>query len=255
MTKVALAPVLSNEELIPGAHLLWLEAPEVASEARPGQYLMVRCGTGHDPLLRRPLGVHRVEGERLALFFAAVGRGTEWLAGRRPGDKVDVFGPLGHGFDIKPESQSLLLVAGGMGVAPLAFLAQRALAGERHVIFVHGAATARKLYPQHLLPPGINLRVATEDGSRGEKGLATESMSRYLDWADQVFACGPLAMYKHMAQQGPGKPVQVSLELRLACGLGACLGCSFPTKQGQKLVCKDGPVFNLEDILWDGLKI
>ncbi|HEX77379.1 MAG TPA: dihydroorotate dehydrogenase electron transfer subunit [Dehalococcoidia bacterium] len=247
--------VLSNEGLTPGAYLLWLEAPEVAPHARPGQYVMVRCSSDHDPLLRRPLSVHRVEEERLALYFAVVGRGTEWLARRRPSDEVDILGPLGNGFKIEPHSRNLLLVAGGMGIAPLVFLAQKAAAEGYSPILIHGAPGALALYPQRLLPPRVDLRLATEDGSQGEKGLATELMVRYLEWADQVFACGPVGMYRAMAAHDLDKPVQVSLEVRLACGLGGCLGCAIHTRQGQRLVCRDGPIFDLGEILWDELKM
>jgi len=121
-----------------------------------------------------------------------------------------------------------------------------------------GASTAAQLYPTHLLPPKIKLITTTEDGSAGKKGLVTDLLPEYVDGADQVFACGPMPMYRDMALKNQelkpdGKPVQISLEVRMGCGLGVCYGCTIKTKNGLKQVCKDGPVFDLDDILWDEL--
>jgi dihydroorotate dehydrogenase electron transfer subunit len=249
------AAVLSNEELWPGVYLQWAQAPEIANEACPGQYVMVRCGEGYDMPLRRPLSVHRIsEDGRIALLFAAVGRGTEWLAQRKEGDSLDLFGPLGNGFSIAPSSKNLLLVAGGIGIAPLVALADLAVTSGQSVTLLMGDRTADRIYSEHLLPSGITSVVATEDGSAGEKGMVTDLLPRFVPEADQIYACGPLPMYRSMAGMGPelgNKPVQALLEVVLGCGVGACLGCTVETGQGRKLVCKDGPVFDLRDIVWD----
>jgi len=196
----------------------------------------------------------------MALFYAAWedGKGTGWLSQRKAGDKVEIFGPLGNSFSIRPTSRNLLLVAGGTGVAPLHFLAQEAIRRECSVTLLLGAPTAAQLYPKHLLPSGIKLVTATEDGTIGEKGMVTDLLPDFVTQADQVFACGPMPMYRDMAFQKSklkleGRPVQISLEVRMGCGLGVCYGCTVKTKSGLKQVCKDGPVFNLEDILWDEL--
>jgi dihydroorotate dehydrogenase electron transfer subunit len=242
---------------MPGVHLLWVEACELAS-SQPGQFVMVRCGEGYDPLLRRPLAIHRLsqDSSKLALLFAVVGWGTRWLSRRREGESLDLLGPLGNGFNIDAKSQKLLLVAGGVGIAPLVYLAERALALRRSVRLVLGADTASQLYPARLLPEGVGLVVATEDGTAGERGLVTELLPRFAEWADQIFACGPLSMYRAMAQVSEleDKPVQVLLEQVLGCGIGACYGCRIETKKGPKLVCKDGPVFELSDIIWEEIK-
>lgn len=246
---------------MPGVYLLWVASPEIANQARPGQFVMVRCSEGYDPLLRRPLSIHRVAlGEReqgaLALLFAVVGRGTRWLARRKEGDMIDLLGPLGRGFEIGPESRNLLLVAGGIGIAPLVALAQKAIANGSEVTLLLGAPTQAQLYPADLLPPQVRLVVATEDGSAGTKGLVTDLLARLAAEADQVFACGPISMYRAMASQGwqilQGKSVQVSLEVRMGCGFGFCYGCAVETWSGLKLVCKDGPIFELGDIIWKG---
>lgn len=248
------AQVISNEELLPGTHLLWLEAPGLARAPRPGQFLMVRCGEGFDFTLRRPFSTHRVARERLALLFKRVGRGTRWLAEQQPGDQLDLLGPLGRSFSVSPQSRHLLLVAGGVGIAPLLFLAQRELAPGRRVTLLLGARTASELYPAKLLPEGLNLVVTTEDGSAGRRGMATDLLPELAPAADQIFACGPLPMYRVMAEMNLRKPVQVLLEQMLGCGVGVCRGCSVPTRTGLKRVCREGPVFNLEEVLWSQVK-
>ena len=241
---------------MPGAYLIWLESP-LASVAQPGQFVMVRCG--EETLLRRPLSTHQLaDGSKLAVLFNVVGKGTHWLAQCQVGDNIDLLGPLGNGYSIHPESHNLLLLAGGIGIAPLYSLAQEALRSEYSVTLLYGGSTATHLYPKHLLPSGIELTVVTEDGTAGKKGMITDLLPDFADWADQVFACGPTEMYRDMARRKQelkleGKPVQISLEVRMGCGRGVCYGCTLKTKQGLKQVCQDGPVFNLDDVLWDEL--
>ncbi len=140
-------PIITNTEVIPGVHLTWLESPQIASSALPGQFVMVYCG--EETLLRRPLSIHRVDKTKLALLFSVVGRGTRWLSRRKSGDKIDLFGPLGSGFSVLPTSRNLLLAAGGIGIAPLVFLAQEAVKQGHSVKLLLGAPTASQLYPRH----------------------------------------------------------------------------------------------------------
>lgn len=252
MIKQITAPIVSNTEIMPHINLLWLHAPEIAAVAQPGQFVMVRCGDNHDPLLRRPISIHRVAGkERIALLFHIVGKGTERLATYRKGDIIDLYGPLGNGFSLLPSSRHMLMIAGGIGIAPLIFLAERALKTGCSVKLLLGAQQASLLYPGNLLPASMDIFTATDDGSAGKKGLVTEFMNDFVHQADQVFACGPAAMYKSIADQKCviDKPVQISLEARMGCGLGACYSCTVKAKQGLKQVCQDGPVFDLKDIL------
>ncbi len=260
------ASVISNVSFFPGAmhaldrrisdvRLMWLECPDIAEETRPGQFVMVRCG---DLTLPRPLSVHQIKNDSIALFFAVLtdGKGTQWLAERRPDDKVQIFGPLGDGFRIAASARSLLLIAGGMGIAPLYFLAQDALSKRLKVTLLLGARTGKLLYPRHLLPPGIDMYPATDDGSSGQRGMVTSLIAGHVEDSDQVFTCGPTAMYRQMAEHRQpfglgGKPVQVSLEAAMGCGHGVCYGCTIKTRRGLRQVCKDGPVFELDDILWD----
>ncbi len=264
------ASVVSNVSFFPEAlqtldrrisdvRLMWLECPDVAAETRPGQFVMVRCG---DLPLPRPLSVHQVKNDSIALFFAVLadGKGTQWLGKRRPDDAVQVLGPLGGGFNIVPSARRLGLIAGGMGIAPLYLLAQHALSRGLRVTLLMGARSGKLLYPRHLLPAGIDVFHATDDGSSGHHGMVTSLIGGHLEGCDDVFACGPLAMYRQLARdrQVPGlagKPVQVSLEAVMGCGHGVCYGCTIKTRQGLRQVCKEGPVFELDDVVWDWVGI
>jgi dihydroorotate dehydrogenase electron transfer subunit len=252
--KLVNAPIISNAEVLPSIYLLQAKVSGIAAIAYPGQYVMVRCGEGHDMPLRRPLGIHRISKEGISLLYTVVGRGTAWLSQRKAGEDVDLFGPLGNGFEIYSSSRNLLLVAGGVGIAPLVALAEQAIAKGLKVRLVIGEKNAAKIYPEHLLPSGIKPVITTEDGSLGQKGMVTDVLPQFIAKADQVFICGPLPMYRAIAKMGKKlekKPTQVLLETVMGCGVGACLSCSIETRQGRKLVCKDGPVFEFGDIIWD----
>jgi dihydroorotate dehydrogenase electron transfer subunit len=249
------AKIISNEETMPGVYLIRLDCPDIAAQACPGQFVMVRCGGGAEYQLRRPLSIHRTDGNKLSLLFNMVGNGTRRLSECQAGEKIDLLGPLGNGYEIHPDSRNLLLAAGGIGIAPLVFLAGEAVKKGKEVTLLLGAATAGQLYPSKLLPAGVRLVIATEDGSGGKKGMITDILPDFAGGAEQLFACGPLPMYKTMARMAElkDKPVQVSLEVRMGCGVGVCYGCTVKTGNGLRQVCKHGPIFNLEEVLWDKL--
>ncbi len=251
--KQTAAIVIANEEIMPGVYLSRLDYPQL-ERAEPGQFVMVRCGEGIEFQLRRPLSLHQWEGSELSLLFKVVGRGTRWLSERQAGQKIDLLGPLGTSYEIYPGAKNLLLAAGGIGIAPLRFLADEAINRGLSVTLLYGTPT-RHRYPPERLPAGVELVTVTEDGSIGRKGLVTDLLPDYIGAADQLFACGPLPMYQKMAQMAElkDKPVQVSLEMRMGCGLGICYGCTVKTRNGLRQVCKHGPIFNLGDILWDKL--
>lgn len=247
-----LATIISNSEVMPGVYLIWLESPPIASTAQPGQFVMVRCGEDAEHPLRRPLSIHRLDNNKLAFLFTVIGEGTHWLAQCQAGNNIDLLGPLGNGYSIQLSSRNLLLVAGGIGIAPLCFLAQEALEQGCSVTLLHGARIRGHLCPEHLLPPGLEFSFFTEDGSAGRKGMITDFLSDFADRADQIFACGPMPMYRDMVLRKQElrlkeKPVQISLEVRMGCGLGVCYGCTVRTKNGLKQVCQDGPIFDLDD--------
>jgi len=245
--------IITNTEVMPCVYLLWLESPRIAETVIPGQFVMLGCGEKN--LLRRPLSVHRVDDDKknIALFYSVVGRGTNWLSETSTGENLSLLGPLGNGFHINPVSKEVLLVGGGMGVAPLAFLAQNTIEKGIAVKLLLGAQSVSSLCPSHLLSEGMECITTTEDGSCGRKGLVTGCLPELAAGADHVFACGPSPMYRALAEEAclKGKPVQVSLEVRMACGTGICYGCTINTRNGLKQVCKDGPVFGLSDVLWD----
>jgi dihydroorotate dehydrogenase electron transfer subunit len=250
---------------ISGSWIIWFNCPDIAREAQPGQFVMVRCG--EQCILPRPFSIHQIKNESdVALFFAAWedGKGTRWLSERKQGNIIEMLGPLGNGFSINPGSQNLLLIAGGIGIAPLFFLAMQARERGYSVRLLRGASGEFKTsgeknkpqhYPEELFPQGIELETITSS-PYGKTGMVLELLSpKVVDWADQIFACGPTPMYRAMAAQKQqllaAKSVQVSLEMRMGCGLGTCYGCTLRTKHGLKQVCKDGPVFELDDIFWD----
>lgn len=249
--------VISNRELYPGVYLLWLQANVSLLKTRPGQFFMVKCG--EDTTLRRPISLHLIDkAGQIAFLYAVVGKGTDWLASLTAGDMLDILGPLGNGFTLDKKAPNTLLVAGGIGMAPLAELARSALDAGKNVTLLLGAATASKLYPSKLLPPGVKVVLATDDGTKGQQGLVTDLLPRYAPPADRIYICGPMPMFKYIAAQREklglvGKQVNISLEMRMACGIGVCLGCTIGTSSGPKEVCKDGPVFPLDEVIWDEL--
>jgi dihydroorotate dehydrogenase electron transfer subunit len=274
--KVGYAEVVENARLYGDTYVTWFGAPEIGRGAYPGQFLMLRCsddlnygGEGllahhDDPLLPRPMSYHRVregaEGPEWSILYDVVGRGTAWLAHRRPGDRVYCWGPLGRGYQVGRASQNLLLVAGGIGVAPLVWLADVAVTGGRNVTMVVGARSAEHVFPSKLLPPEVEVVVTTDDGSAGRHGFATEPFAELLEWCDQAFACGPTAMFRAMGEIARKarvrRSVQVLLEERMACGTGICYGCAVEVRargrgasgRSMKLVCRDGPRFDVRDV-------
>lgn len=257
--KVAIS---GREELAAaGTVILRLRAPWLAQGSRAGQFIHVRCGGSYDPLLRRPISLLRVgkEGvdrdglapDEVALLLQVVGRGSAWLAERSVGEEVDVLGPLGRGFALEPAARHLLLVGGGVGVAPLVMLADEALARGMAVTLAMGARGAAGVFPARLLPAEVEYAVATEDGSLGKKGMVTDALPNLLSWADQVCACGPLPMLralKRLPALTRAKRTQVSLEEHMGCAAGVCYGCVVETRHGRRRVCHDGPVFYLDDV-------
>ncbi len=265
------ARVTENRQLYGETWVTWFDAPEAVRGAEPGQFVMLRCvepaaqdegrpaqatALPNDPLLPRPMSIHRLRegqtGPEWSILYDVVGRGTAWLASRQPGDQVLSWGPLGHGYAVSRTSRQLLLVAGGIGVAPLVWLADEAVAQGKSVTLVLGGRTAGQIYPTSLLPPEVEVVVTTEDGSLGRRGLATVAFLEHLEWCDEAFACGPNAMFQAMAdamrKSRVQRPVQALLEEDMGCGTGICYGCAVKTRRGIRLVCKDGPKFELGEV-------
>ena len=263
-TEIFLGEAMVNGicQITPGFWLLRLDCPSIAHTAEPGQFVHLLCGGGVNSLMRRPLSLHRVDRvkDELSILFQVHGEGTKWLAGRREGDRVNIIGPLGHGFP-RPQGNRALLVAGGLGVAPLLFLAESLQRDGVKVSFLMGAKSADLLLREaELQALGIHVEVATDDGSRGYHGLVTDLMESHLVVPEEpvaVYACGPTPMMEKVAQIAGASqlPCWVSLEERMACGLGACRGCSVRIKDRNgelryENACSYGPVFDAQEVIW-----
>jgi len=228
---------------------LVLEAPDIGEIAVPGQFVMVGFDTpSADPFLRRPMSIANAEWGRLELMVRIVGWGTALLSGLSSGDSIPVFGPLGNGFPSPDDSA--ILVAGGVGIAPLLFAARR----WRNVRLLYGETSSEKIckLPEDI---GCEPKISTEDGSAGKGGVVTDLLEGELksNFKGIVYACGPVPMLAETARICASKNVKcfVSVESRMACGIGACQGCAIRTKKGFKRVCSDGPVFDANDIEWE----
>ncbi|MDD4941797.1 MAG: dihydroorotate dehydrogenase electron transfer subunit [Candidatus Omnitrophica bacterium] len=253
------ARVTANARIAKGCYLLAFAAPRLCTAAQPGNFVMVKVSDGTDPLLRRPLSIHRVNAAAgtVELLYEVVGKSTEILSRKKINEEIGVIGPLGNGFSHEPRTKGgpEILVAGGMGAAPLLFLAQRLTRGAATVLI--GARTkAQVLCAPEFKRLGCTVRIATDDGSAGFHGRVTDLLDDVLSRtaAEQpvLYGCGPEPMLRAMAGvcRAYGLSAQVSLESHMACGIGACLGCVVRTKRGFERVCKEGPVFRADDLTW-----
>lgn len=260
--------ILYNRAIGPGRFLLSFRDRGMAQTCAPGQFLMVRITDTDEPLLRRPFGVHSVGNGAVAILYESVGTATRLLSKKRPGDEIGVIGPLGNGFDFgKGPGPRPVLVAGGMGVAPLFFLAEKMTQGRKArtaapLVLLGAKDAACLLREKDFRAMGCEVRVATDDGSKGFRGYVTRLLEQSLDdFAGKgrgvpapyaVYACGPAPMLKDTRRITCRRAAscQVSLEAHMSCGFGACLGCMVNTVSGYKRVCREGPVFNAEEIAW-----
>ncbi len=256
------AAIMKVERLAADVYRLTVEAPQIAAAATPGQFVMVRTGKGYDPLLRRPFSVHLAgQDGLLQMLFKVVGKGTALLATQEQGQRLEIFGPLGRGFSFPDDAGNILLVGGGMGIAPLYFAAKHSLChhDSARLAFLLGARNAGELEPfaRDFAALGCSLGLATDDGSSGHHGYIVDLLTPEKGRGNNchILACGPYPMLKAVAKtcRLHGWGCQVSLETMMACGMGACLGCAIPPANlsGNYLhVCSDGPVFNAEEIAW-----
>lgn len=253
------ATVIRRERFSPDNVRLTFDCPDIAAAAYPGQFVMIRVGTGNDPLLRRPFSIHQAHAEGLLqIYFKIVGRGTEMLAEVGEGAEVSILGPLGRGFRVA--ENPACLVGGGLGVAPLLFLARTLSRLERdHArdTIILGGRSSSEVEPlvKDFEQFGMTVVTTTDDGSYGRRGFVTAAFSTHsLPSSCTVYCCGPEPMLAGMSAmcRTRGYSCQVSVESVMACGMGACLGCSKPTPSGGYVhVCVDGPVFDAEEMVWN----
>ncbi|MEX1171027.1 MAG: dihydroorotate dehydrogenase electron transfer subunit [Chloroflexota bacterium] len=283
--RLAAAELVESREILPGQWLQAYHAPDIANGSRAGQFVHVRTGDLSGMVLRRPFSLNTADPASgiVTIHFRVIGRGTAWFTHLRPGDGVDMLGPLGRPFEVDPRSRHLLLVAGGLGIAGVRMLADEAIRAGRQVTLLFGAANSREVYPSSLLPDELEYVVATDDGSLGHHGYVTDLLPDFEAWADQAFACGPLPMLAALARLAEGRRgrlgvaklgrkrgggkldppgstsarrkafLQVSMEQNMGCAVGACLGCVVMSTTGvPQRVCREGPVFASDELVWEG---
>jgi dihydroorotate dehydrogenase electron transfer subunit len=254
-----------NEQIGKDIWRMEFRSAPLASLAKPGQFLMIHLGNRtKDPLLRRPFSIHGIlDDHRVRVLYRIVGAGTSLLSTLKHGDSISAIGPLGNSFPLPVPGEEALLVAGGMGIAPLYFLAQalQSNQGATTTVLLGFSTSEEVVCCDELKALGVHLSLATEDGSRGSKGIVTDLLDQHLRRGlaakPVIYACGPPQMLKKVAHQAAMSHLtcSVSLEGHMACGLGICLGCavkaSYNLTTAYHYVCQDGPVFQAETIDWE----
>ena len=274
--------VVRNQPLTGGHFLLDLHAPRQAQATRPGQFAMLRLLEHSDVLLRRPMSIYDVKPlavagrqsangtapEIIQLLYKIVGRGTRLMAMLKPGDQVELLAPLGHGFfeeeylPVAQDADEVLHVAGGIGIAALLLPARKiASAGLRQRLFFGGRTSDDLVGTEDFESYVEEMILATENGSKGHQGFVTAPLNQYLaahpDRKFLLMACGPWAMLHATVSLAEkyGHPCLVSMENRMGCGLGVCLGCSIRVEgtghSAYERVCTEGPVFRAERVIWE----
>jgi dihydroorotate dehydrogenase electron transfer subunit len=265
------AEVLDNQVLSGEYNVLTLEAPAIARAARPGQFVMLRTGTTLEPLLRRPFSIFEIlrdpEGvpHAISVFNKRIGVGTGQLYARVPGTHLDVLGPLGEPFPAPAVGAHVWMVAGGVGLAPFATLTDALVASGASGRLFYGARRGEDLhYADWFGSRGVTLHLATEDGSRGDRGFVTVPLERELaahgDGPLAIYCCGPTPMMHAVSTLAArhGHDVWVSLEQVMGCGMGGCYSCVVPVRQSDGRPhfvrsCLDGPVFAASTLVWESL--
>ena len=258
MMKIEQARVLSHKEWCGDYRLIVLQSPLIASLSKPGQFVHVRVPGLEDAVLRRPFSIYHAKGKSLSLLYKQVGRGTAAMASIRKGDRLSLIGPLGNGFPLDRKRSFPVLVAGGYGVAPLFFLAERSKT--KGIVFVGGAKAEDVLCTSEFKKIGWDVRVATVDGSLGKKGLVTNILDLWLarsKMTPEFYVCGPDGLLKAVGQRAMrnGWTAWLSLDKHMGCGVGACLTCvqRIRLDDGRNVwarICKEGPVFEARQIVW-----
>lgn len=247
-------------QLTSDTFLIRIESEAISSTAQAGQFVNVKCCEGLDAYLRRPISICSINRDHhtFDIVYQVRGKGTRLLCGFEAGDEIDVMGPLGKGFTLNPEDKHIAVVGGGIGTFPLLQLLKDHPASCKTAIL--GFRTKELVVLEDKFKKHCDeLLIATDDGSYGEKGFVTSLLEKKLDQApiDRVYFCGPAVMMKLgvklMKQRNI--PCEVSMEQRMGCGIGACLVCACKTKKGEDWdyshVCKDGPVFDGDEVLFD----
>lgn len=260
MSKLFKAVVTENKRLIKDHYLLTLSPLKKIKKNRPGNFFMISVESGLDPLLKRPFSLHRSTKNGFQILYRVVGKGTTILSNKTPGDILDVIGPLGNTFPVNNKHRNIL-VAGGLGIAPIFGLADSIVnsPGLEQPLLFYGARTGKEvLCKKNLADISIRPVIATDDGTAGKKGNIVKVLEKFLKSGSinvneySIYACGPKPMLKALSAltNKLGIKGYAALEQSMACGIGTCLGCVVHTTRGLKCVCKEGPVFPLNEIVW-----
>jgi dihydroorotate dehydrogenase electron transfer subunit len=250
--------LIGKEELIPGIFKFGIKAKEITDIAKPGQFLEIRVTDQTEPFLRRPISIYNIDKEKnlLEFIFQVKGKGTEILAKKNIGDTIDVIGPIGYGDFKYQEYKDITIIGGGIGVFPLYELAKRAKENSHINIYLGFRNKDFVVLENEFKAVSDKLEITTDDGSYGKKGLAIELLKEDVlkKKPDCIYACGPLPMLRAVREFAIQNNIccQISLEEKMGCGLGACLGCAVKVISGQEPrfghVCKEGPVFEAKDV-------
>lgn len=232
--------IVSNEAIAERVYRMVLQGD--TQGMMPGQFVEIAVPGRY---LRRPISVSDVEGDRLTIIYKTVGHGTAAMAQMQAGETLDILTCLGNGYDLSKTQDDVLLIGGGVGVPPLIYLAKRLREQGRNVHVVIGFNTQSEVFAEkEFAAMGCTVEVCTMDGSYGLRGVVTDVIATP---APYYFACGPLPMLRAVAEK-IGTNGQMSMEERMGCGVGICVGCSIETKNGVMRVCKEGPVFNANEV-------
>lgn len=243
--------VESVQEIQKNIFLLKVAAPSIAAEAKPGQFCNIKVNDNNSPLLRRPFSICETDNGKISFMFNIVGVGTEILSKKKKDDRLNIIGPLGNGFNYKGNYKNALIVAGGIGAAPFPFLLQE-IDDDKHTVCFIGGRTEDDLISYKMK----NILTSTDDGSEGFHGNVVQLLKSKINEYDKnetkIFACGPTPMLRAVSEFSEEEEIdcEISTESVMACGFGICQGCVIESnrKDGFVLVCKDGPVFNAEDV-------
>lgn len=261
MPKLLKDRVISIEELTEEIYRMTVESEYVSANAAAGQFVNIKCCEGSQALLRRPISICTVDRKNGSydLLFQRKGSGTGLLALKKPGDELDVLGPLGNSFDLDIKYRRIAVVGGGIGIFPLLFILNESKAIVKRAYL--GFRTAKLMVLEEEFKRNTTtLEIATDDGSYGTCGFVTDLLKRdlALEQFDIIYTCGPSPMLKTVVETAAANGIscQVSMEQRMGCGFGACLVCACKTHDGDdgwqyKHVCKDGPIFNGKDVIWE----
>ena len=234
--------ILSNIEISPNIFEVILEGD---FKGQPGQFYMIKGWNSLDPFLPRPISIANLKEDRITFLYEVRGRGTHIISSLKKGHTLSILGPLGNGF-ILDDSKRVALVTGGIGIAPMVYLAGKLGAK----VDLYAGFRDKTYYTEAFLNNVENIYISTEDGSKGHKGYIVDILEP--EKYDLIYTCGPIPMMKAVVDKCKEKvPVYLSMESRMACGVGACLGCGIETVNGIERVCKEGPVFLDKEVIFN----